>query len=117
MEQRFKVGDKVIALSSSTRISQQPRVIGEKYVVADVRFCRSCGKQTISLQDSPLSVHQRSQCGCGQNEKSTKMWSYSSLFILDNPKELAIALEEAVKEENYELASILRDVLAEKETA
>ena len=117
MEQRFKVGDKVIALDTNAGEGKQPRTAGHSYTVADMKFCAKCGIQTISLAGSPVSFTGVSRCSCDNRTPTTKMWTFSKLFVLDDPTEIVRAIEEAVEEEDYELASILRDVLAEKETA
>lgn len=62
----FKIGEKVVALTSNVNSSQQPRKKGEIYTVLDFIICR-CGCQKIritTIQSNKLSAELNcSKCG------------------------------------------------------
>jgi len=104
---RFKIGDKVIALVGQMHPQAQPRIKGEIYDVVDVMFCHKNGHQMINLGHS--SEHNYVLCTCGaKHPNRSLMWTNSNVFSKIDDVEKALA--EAVAEEDYELAVILRDI-------
>jgi hypothetical protein len=105
---RFKIDEKVVALSSTPAayINRcQPRVKDEVYAVIDSMFCPVCGIQLINVSDSPTQA-EFVLCSCSQVKMNTKgvHWTDSKHFApIDE------ALSHALEEENYEYACKLRD--------
>jgi hypothetical protein len=105
---RFKIDEKVVALSSTPTAYVnrcQPRVKDEVYAVIDSMFCPACGIQLINVSDSPTQA-EFVLCSCSQVKMSTKgvHWTDSKHFApIDE------ALSNALEEENYEYACKLRD--------
>lgn len=104
---RFKVGDKVVALIGQTHPNAQPRIKGKIYDVIDIMFCPRDGHQMINLGYG--SEHAGVICTCGgRHPNNGLMWTNAEHFAkVDDIEE---ALEEAVANEDYELAAMLRDV-------
>jgi hypothetical protein len=104
---KFKVGDKVVALIGQVHPNAQPRVKGEIYTVIDVIFCSRDGHQLTNL--GYKSIHHELMCSCGGKHPTRGlMWTNSEFF--DKVDDVEEALEEAVATEDYELAVILRDI-------
>ena len=104
---RYKIGDEVIALKSSTSKQQQQRIKGQKYIVNDVKYCYKCGIQCINIGGKTESKLVDCECGI-TNDTNGLGWTYSYIFIkADNLEEV---LETAISNEDYELASIIRDI-------
>jgi len=104
---RHNIGDEVIALKSNVTNLQQYRIKGEKYIVKDIMYCSKCGLQMINIGQTTNLLNVK--CGECHHTSSTNflMWTCSKLFIkVDNISEM---LEEAIHNEDYELASLLRD--------
>jgi hypothetical protein len=103
----FNIGDKVIALTNSTNEFSQPRVKGKMYIVVNLMYCQKCGEQMISLgykSQWPSIV-----CKCDNLQNNDGLhYTLSSHFAKADDFDQEI--EEAVKEENYELAALLRDL-------
>ena len=104
---KFKVGDKVVALIGQVHPNAQPRTKGKIYDVIDIMFCTRDGHQMINLGYD--SNHAALICTCGLKHPNNRlMWTNSEHFAkVDDVEE---ALEEAVANEDYELAVILRDI-------
>ena len=108
---KFNIGDKVVALTTSENPPHtQPRVKGQIYTVCDIMFCSGCGVQMVNTGVSlPPTVLSNVVCDCGNVQPNRGLYfSYSKHYAkIDDLEE---ELEEAVHNEDYELASILRDV-------
>jgi hypothetical protein len=104
---KFKVGDRVVALVGQVHPNAQPRIKGKIYVVVDTLFCSKDGHQLINLGHN--SSHKEIMCTCGiKHPNHGLMWTDSKHFAkVDDVEE---ALEEAVANEDYELAVTLRDI-------
>lgn len=111
MNQIFKIGDEVIALTNPKNNRCQPRVKGNKYIVKDTLYCSKCGQQRINLGEKTGDWLSNTlictECKTKQHTENL-YWTKSSLFI--KPQELQATLEQALKEENFELACTLRDI-------
>ena len=106
---RHNIGDEVIALNSPRSENSQPRVKGQKYVVKDTMYCCRCGIQSINIgYKSPDVTRDEVLCGCGSQQLNYGlMWTDSKYFA--NVQDIEASMEEALEEEDYELATILRD--------
>ena len=108
MDNKFKIGDEVIALTNQPEERAQPRVKGQKYIVEDVMYCHKCGVQTINL--GVLTSCINSECQCGDiHDNYGKHWTNSKYFI--KPENISDALEDALSNEDYEFAITLRDLV------
>lgn len=108
---RHSVGDKVVALVSSPNcFLYQPLIKGKIYIVEDVLYCSACGSQKVNFgyYIDKTKVSNQLECTCGNGiNNNNKHWSNSNkLSPLSET-----SLQHAVKEENYELAAIIRDAL------
>ena len=104
-----KVGDKVVALMSHDNGSSTIKR-GVVYVVAKTRYCCSCGLQAIGFGSS--STQKNSICINGHTSHTQYFSAFSSTRFapLDNLHE---SISEAEKNEDYELAQLLTEVLTE----
>jgi hypothetical protein len=110
MEKRFKIGDKVVALTSPKTEMCQPRVKGKIYTAHAIRYCPGCGEQKINLGIiTPTDTSNLTACGCGKKYQNEGLhWTLSRYFAkADN---LETAIEEALENEDYESAATLRDL-------
>jgi len=107
---KFKIGDRVIALTDPRDKRSQPRVKGQLYTVLDVNYCFKCGVQAINITtiSTPNPYY---YCECGQHNipNQGKHWTLSRFFA--KPEELSDELDKCLEEENYEQACIIRDLL------
>jgi len=110
MSNKFKINEKVVALSSTPVVYAhrcQPRVKDEVYTVVDSMFCPSCGLQLLNVSNSPTNS-EFVLCSCTKVKLLTKgvHWTDSKHFApIDE------ALSNALEEENYEYACKLRDAV------
>ena len=110
MQNRFNINDKVVALSSTPvefADRCQPRVKDEVYTVLNVMYCPVCGAQLVNVANAPTEKEYL-LCSCKRCRLPTQgyFWTGSEQFApIDE------ALTQAVAEENYELACVLRDAL------
>ncbi len=105
---KFEVGDEVIALKSNTGNGSQPRTKGDIYIVKAVSYCSINGRQAINV--GPTTNRVNLKCDCGRSHPTDGLhWTFSSLFI--KREDLEAKMDEAVEEEDYELASTLRDLI------
>jgi hypothetical protein len=110
MGKRFKIGDEVVALNNPKNKYGQPRIKGDTYIVKAIMYCSGCGKQVINLGASlPDKLSDYLECTCGKLTNNERLyWTNSEYFAkLD---ELEEALEEALENEDYDTAIILRDL-------
>lgn len=115
MERRFKIGDKVVALTNPLSEGSQPRVKGKTYNVQAVRYCSGCGVQVINLgyhlpiPNNHIQYSEYSDCVCGKEALNEGLfWTLSKYFA--KVDDLETAIEEAVQNEDYETAAVLRDL-------
>lgn len=104
----FKPGDKVIALTNPKNAFSQPRVKGKIYTVEAIYFCSGCGNQMVNLGFK--TKNSKIFCGPCDNMQSSKglCWTRSEHFSkVDDFEE---SLKEALENEDYEMASLLRDL-------
>jgi len=103
----FNIGDKVIALTNPMTIHSQPRIKGKMYIVVSVMYCQQCGIQMISLgvkANNPSIL-----CTCSNVQHNDGL-CYTQSIHFAKVDEFDKEIEEAVAEENYELAALLRDL-------
>jgi protein-arginine kinase activator protein McsA len=108
---RFSVGQKVIALNDSKLKNHQPRIKGNIYVIKSVIYCHNCGAQYLNFgYKSNLDTSDFGKCACGAKTHAKGLfWSNSKNYApLDDIEEI---LRTAVEEEDYELATLLRDIM------
>lgn len=105
----MKVNEKVIALSDNPEKMSQKRVKGVIYTIEAVRHCPNCGLVCINIggiapdQSNGLicnCLHVLDHFGLGW----TSVDHFASLDQTDK------ALESALEQEDYEFATILRDL-------
>ena len=113
---RFEIGQIVVALTNPPDEFNQPRTKGCKYPILDVMYCSKCGIQDINIAGELGKYAPNGKlwskymtCSCGNTSLNHgKHWTNSENFALvDDIKE---ELEEAVANEDYELAALLRDI-------
>jgi hypothetical protein len=110
MERRFQLGDKVVALTGHRNEKGQPRVKGKIYAVHAIQYCPACGEQKINLGISaPINTSSIIICTCNKKRPNEGLYWTSSKFFA-KVDDLESALEEAVENEDYELAAMLRDL-------
>ncbi len=103
----MKTGDKVIALTDNPNDSCQFRRKGSVYMVNATTFCVMCMKGLINI--GQRSRHQAVMCKCGTlMDSNGLMWTPKDEFVLLADRQ--VALDEAVKREDYEFAAKLRDL-------
>lgn len=111
---QFKIGDKVIALTNPEDNCCQPRIKGNIYVVEAILYCHKCGKQSINIGEKATLeefIHpDHVECECGAITIDDGKLFYTDSELFAKVDDLEEELEEAVHNEDYELASILRDI-------
>lgn len=107
---RFEIGDKVVALVSSTHPFTQTRIKGNVYTVEDILYCTKCGIQVINIGQKCKGNTGLLECSiCGDTSSNRNLgWTQSRYFA--KVDDLSEAIEEAVAEEDYETAALLRDI-------
>jgi len=108
MQNRFNIGDRVVALNSTPSAVAdrcQTRVKGQVYKVLDVVYCQACGSQSINVSNEPTD-REMLMCNCRRSVMPTYgvRWTASEHFTTIDE-----ALSKAIAEENYEYACTLRD--------
>ncbi len=106
---KFEIGDYVIALTNPRDESCQSRVKGNIYKVLELKYCSKCGIQSIHIGGKTKIVTSNiGNCGiCGVEYTQLMSFTRSELFSKVDED----SLQEAVSEEEYELAAIIRDNL------
>lgn len=105
---RHNVGDKVIALKSSTNEREQLRIKGKLYTVKATKFCSKCGTQVINI--GPKTSRLYVDCFCNSIfDTDGNEWTVSKHFA--KPEKLQAKIEEAVEVEDYETAHELTELL------
>jgi protein-arginine kinase activator protein McsA len=110
--ERFKKGDKIVAVTSSSN-PKNPREAGKTYTIVSVMSCPLCHEEYVCFHIENQNHSYRMRCaGCkGDHIQSNHLWHRSAHFRLatDLKEQLRLALEQ----ENYELAAQLRDKINE----
>jgi UvrB/uvrC motif len=116
METDWKIGDVAICVDVSRidlhiKEGNGPQLrLNHRYNVAGVRICKNCGRITLDVGLGMANII--TKCGCGELSTEPGIhWCHSIRFRKEYTEE---HLNEAVKEENYELASEIRDQLKNK---
>lgn len=110
MKHKLHLSDEVIALTNPKNKGSQKRVKGQVYTVNVITHCCSCGIQLINIGGDAIS-DSYIKCPCGYNLLNHGLsWTLSKHFALISNK----TLNKLVKEDEYELAAIVRDKLANK---
>lgn len=108
---RHNIGDKVVSLTNQSSSLSQPRIKGHIYNVYSIKYCPTCGTQMINIgYKTNLLYVSCSDCKHTQ-ENDGLHWTISPLFA--KVDDLENTLNECVENEDYEFASILRDILKE----
>lgn len=106
---KLKIGDTVVALYTfEDNVRYQPIVRGEIYTVRDIMYCYRCGVQFLNF--GFMSDSDTVMCPCGTISNSGRFhWSVPRLFIAATSLEDAI--DQAVKNDDFELAHLLSQKL------
>lgn len=105
----FKVGDIVVALTNPRTELCQSRIKGNEYNVGAILYCPHCGSQKINIGCvGTMSTLLCNSCGKGGIPNNGLAWTDSKHFILK--EDMQETLEEALQDENYDLAILLRDL-------
>lgn len=103
-----KIGDKIIALNSTTKRNTQPRTVGKIYVVKNIHTCPHCDCQYVNFGYT-TKILQKQCNGCdGSFLSGFLKWTPSKFYI--NINDIKKTLEKALEDEDYQLAIILRDI-------
>jgi hypothetical protein len=106
---RFKIGEKVVALNSSTHEKAQPRVKGKIYTVTMIMNCQLCGEELINVNNNP-SITNVLECECKHTMNNFhRAFTFGKFFAPID--ELDILIEQCVEDENYEDAQLFTEVL------
>ncbi len=110
-DQNFNIGDKVIALTNPLDQYCQPRKKGNKYIINGLLYCCKCGHQMINIgkKINRTIMNDTIECFCGNTQNADgNFWTSNKHFIkADNIDQ---AIEQCVEVEDYEFASVLRDL-------
>lgn len=113
---KFRVGDKVVALNTR-QCKYNPREEGKEYTVFGVMQCPNCRTELISIRSSMLAATKQikcSDCGC-TDMHSNHYWTKASNFRSKDNFDLHDELKIAIINENYERAAQLRDIIKRQE--
>ena len=108
---RHTIGDEIISLITTTDSRCQQVVKGHSYIVRAVTYCPHCGLQSVNLgEESNSSQYECFSCRvpCDSHDL---MWTRSKYFVTKKDAELGLA--SAIKDEEYDVAILLRDILNE----
>ena len=99
---KFKIGDKAVALTNSTGPYAQPRVKGNVYDVLDVFIMSCCGRECINItpSDGKLRTVNCNTCNVTY-EFGDKMWTDAGHF--EKPQRLTAKQDKFLEEENLVL--------------
>jgi hypothetical protein len=106
----MNVGTKVVALTSPLNNRCQPRIKGQIYTVTGVKYCSSCGRKTININDNKPNQAPTIKCRCGDiSGNKNRAWTYAEHFVpLD---EIPAKIQELIAVEDYEMCQLLYDVM------
>lgn len=104
---RHKLGDRVIAITSSIKNTKvQKRKRGEVYIVKEVMYCNMCSTQFVNIGE--VSENGNILCGCGESQyNGQRKWTYSKHFIPITK----YFLKKMESEEDYEICASLKKEL------
>ncbi len=106
---KFKIGEKVIALTNPPNDRCQNRVKGHVYEVKAIKYCMGCGQQMINIGGVTSNPYVACiLCGTNFQPNGNLQWTGQRHFAKVEDK--SETLEEALANEDYELATILRDL-------
>ena len=109
----LKIGDRVIALNTRTGEEYQNRIQGHVYPVLDIIYCTKCGSMALNITEPrPIDF---TLCHCGHVSKSNGRAYTHPMHFVKADGDLTERIEEAEKEENYELAGFLSSIKKEEE--
>lgn len=103
----FNIGDKVVALTNPSSEHSQPRIKGKMYIVVNLMYCQKCGEQMISLGLKSKNSLVHCTCNHLQNNDGFHFTLSKHFAKVD---EFDQEIEEAIKDEEYEIAALLRDL-------
>jgi len=105
---KHKIGDKVVAITTTENTYSQPRIKGEVYIIKDVHFCSNCGAQYVNFgYDVKVSFGKCTTCDASQPTRNLR-WTPSNHYI--NICDIDLLMKSAISKEDYEFAAILRDI-------
>ena len=112
MKQEFSLGESVVALSSAGK-PNQVRTRGDVYSVTDIIYCSTTGEQLININNSQACGKSGYMtCGCGKKHLvGDKAYTYSTKFVSNTPEAIQSRLEQALDDEDYDVAIVIRDVI------
>lgn len=106
---RFEIGEKVVALTDPPNSNCQKRKKGCIYTVTSMMFCTVRGHQFINIDDQKTIAYLVScNCGTDHEKPDDRAYTYSKHFA--RLSDLEREEKEAVENEDYETAAILRDI-------
>jgi hypothetical protein len=109
MKRQFKIGDKIVSLvdGTETRVKK-----GDRFNVLDIMYCSKCGTQIVDIGFKEATYLKSLKCLCHNinliNYNNTK-WCDNKYFIHED--DLECELVEAVENEDYEFAQVLKDII------
>jgi len=106
-------GDLVISLTNPSNDVSQPRIKGQVYIVVYTRHCSWCRTGLVSLGEPVRSNMGTVRCQCNSilHTGGLCLTEENHFVRLDDPKGIKECLRLAVKNEDYELAVVLRDLI------
>lgn len=105
---KFKIGETVIAITSSKNEQSQQRTRGYTYTVHDVKECFKCKLELISIGEKTESPNLT--CACGQQLATRgRGWTRVEHFV--SAKHIDKEMLAAAEREDYETAALLRDLM------
>lgn len=105
MNQIFKVGEKVIALTNPSSELGQPRKKGRLYKVNAVMYCSGCGNQVINI--GVKSNITSTKCGCNNSQPTNGLWWTNSQHFV-RPEEISEAITHFAEKEEFEICGVLK---------
>lgn len=103
MNQNFKVGEKVVAVETTTKPFGKITA-GQTYVVTNVRYCEACGIQAVAIGQISPGVY-NSKCFCGTKKlNQLENWWHSGRFT--RPISLSSCIEYKLKVSLPELVEL-----------
>jgi hypothetical protein len=112
---KFKVGDIVRCIDDrnwNSSINSIPLVYGKTYKVLDITYTKCCNIYSIDI-GCKMNNNSHTWCKCAKDMVGAGIhWAYEYRFVKDDvlaKEELNEELEEALIEEDYEKAAIIRD--------
>lgn len=101
---KFKIGDELLCISEP--LNDITVKLGDIITVNEVAYCIKCGSQSINVGPCRYAAN-RCLCGCRTSKDSIRWYGSIRFILLDN---LEKEMQEAVENENYDKAIILRDL-------